>query len=193
MGLPWPTARFPPRPEHGYERWLQVTGAWTRVEPMLEDAVRRVRQLAAESGDRSLNTKIGCFGFGWGGMVALMAGRKAASDLGGSLFYGVGAGNPDLGAAEAAGLDAAWFKAIKCPVVVLYAKAELPVMRLMEMNAELRMTFGAGGSLVQPTDTEATGVVTRGDWTQPETAAAAGRVVESMTGWLNKHFEGEKI
>lgn len=51
----------------------------------------------------------------------------------------------------------------------------------------------AGGSLVQPTDTEATGVVTRGDWTQPETAAAAGRVVESMTGWLNKHFEGEKI
>lgn len=43
---------------------------------MLEDAVRRVRQLAAESGDRSLNTKIGCFGFGWGGMVALMAGRK---------------------------------------------------------------------------------------------------------------------
>lgn len=55
-------------------------------------------------------------------VVCCQHNTQAASDLGGSLFYGVGAGNPDLGAAEAAGLDAAWFKAIKCPVVVLYAK-----------------------------------------------------------------------
>ncbi|KAG2434024.1 hypothetical protein HXX76_007753 [Chlamydomonas incerta] len=193
LGLPWTSARFPPRPEHGYERWLQVMGGWARVEPLLEDALRRVRQLAAEAGERGLPTKIGCFGFGWGGMVALVAGRKAAGDLGGSLFYGVGAANPDLAAAEAAGLDAAWYQAVKCPVLVMYAPAELPVMKLMEVNTQLRTTFGAGGSLVQPTATDSAGVVARGDWTQPETAAAAGRVIEGMVGWLKKHFEGEKI
>ncbi|KAG2453831.1 hypothetical protein HYH02_002038 [Chlamydomonas schloesseri] len=196
LGLPWTTTRFPPRPEYGYERWLQVMGSWGRVEPMLEDAVRRVQQMAAEAGDRAAQTRIGCFGFGWGGMVALMAGRKTAGGQGGgggSLFYGVGAANPDLAAAEAAGLDPSWYRAVKCPVVLLYAKGELPVMKLMEVNTELRTTFGAGGSLVQLTDTEANGVVARGDWAQPETAAAAGRVIAGMVAWLKKHFDGEKI
>ncbi|KAG2446296.1 hypothetical protein HXX76_000884 [Chlamydomonas incerta] len=109
-GKPWPTDTFPPKPEHGHERWLhdgELGGGLDAARPALTDG------LALLHGQGAM--RVCCVGVGHGAELAINAGQVD------HMFIAVGAVNP-TGGTHAHFAEAAC--KVKVPLGLVYARGE---------------------------------------------------------------------
>ncbi|KXZ55628.1 hypothetical protein GPECTOR_2g1178 [Gonium pectorale] len=119
--------------------------------------------------------KLGCLGFCWAVGVALRAGQDA------STFSAVGGAHPAL-----FGHDKELAQKLAVPVVLLPAKGDAPLEPIQHILD--KKPFGSK-CVYQRFDDQIHGfVAARGDWSQPDVAAAAGRAIEIMTHFLEKNL-----